>query len=603
MILDCFTTEVHYADHLLPVWNALTDHERGFWFTGGGGEALAARVKARSPHTCVIATDPPDGEYTTLVASHNDYRYTPRNRPVIYLEHGAGQTYCLAPETRVLTAALEWRPIRDVGVGDELVGFDEDRPGFTKGREWKRAHVTAATSLFQPCYRLHLADGSKVVASARHRWLTRNRDAWHWHDTERLQDVARHGGQASKLYKIMEPWDEDRSWGAGYLAAAFDGEGCLTQTAYEGKGNRLVLAFTQRQNQMLALVERELRERGFQFTKSVPREDDVVHLTVTGGTREILRFVGTIRPRRLLGNFKPLGRGAIRGNGVAVLDREYIGEQEVIGLTTSTGTFVAEGFASHNSGVTHGGYSGGEGRERVVLFLCPNERVVALNCERYPETPAVAVGSPKLDRWHATMTTGAGEKQFPRRSHKPETSGATPVCATKPVVAFSCHWDCSIVPETRTGFWEFSPALPALMERYEVLGHGHPKGLESFRGTYDTLGIEVVDDFDEVLARADCYICDNSSTMYEWCAVADRPIVSLRPSFYRREVEHGLRFWEAEPWPVCESAETLPMIVTGALMPDAPFASERSRCARAAYGNLVDGHASARAVEAIRSVT
>ena len=35
---------------------------------------------------------------------------------------------------------------------------------------------------------------------------------------------------------------------------------------------------------------------------------------------------------------------------VRILRKESIGEQPVVGLKTTTGTFIAEGFASHNSG-------------------------------------------------------------------------------------------------------------------------------------------------------------------------------------------------------------------------------------------------------------
>jgi glycosyltransferase involved in cell wall biosynthesis len=53
-----------------------------------------------------------------------------------------------------------------------------------------------------------------------------------------------------------------------------------------------------------------------------------------------------------------------------------------------------------------------------------------------------------------------------------------------------------------------------------------------------------VTDFEEVVRRADVYLIDNSSTMFE-AAAAGLPIVALEPSYYRRSVDHGLRFWDA----------------------------------------------------------
>ena len=70
-----------------------------------------------------------------------------------------------------------------------------------------------------------------------------------------------------------------------------------------------------------------------------------------------------------------------------------------------------------------------------------------------------------------------------------------------------------------------------------------PTGATSATSTA-THGIEYADDFDEVLRRADVYACDNSSTLYEFASTG-RPVVVLNAPWYRREANHGLRFWDA----------------------------------------------------------
>jgi UDP-N-acetylglucosamine:LPS N-acetylglucosamine transferase len=89
--------------------------------------------------------------------------------------------------------------------------------------------------------------------------------------------------------------------------------------------------------------------------------------------------------------------------------------------------------------------------------------------------------------------------------------------------------------------------LPDLARTYRVIGHGHPKGdwPARLQRIYRRAGInEYVPDFDEVCRRADLYVCDNSSTLFEFAATG-RPVLVLNHPDYRRHVEHGLRFWRA----------------------------------------------------------
>jgi len=64
----------------------------------------------------------------------------------------------------------------------------------------------------------------------------------------------------------------------------------------------------------------------------------------------MLRFLGQIRPERLLSKVSLPTWGLIQAaKSPALLVCESIGLCEVVGFETGTGTFIAEGFASHNS--------------------------------------------------------------------------------------------------------------------------------------------------------------------------------------------------------------------------------------------------------------
>jgi hypothetical protein len=110
----------------------------------------------------------------------------------------------------------------------------------------------------------------------------------------------------------------------------------------------------------------------------------------------------------------------------------------------------------------------------------------------------------------------------------------------------SFHWPAYVCPEAGTAVGTFGPALASLARRFHVIGHAHPKGdwPTRMKRIYRQAGIEFVPDFADVCRRADLYAVDNSSTMFEFAATG-RPVVVLNARDYRRNVNHGLRFWDA----------------------------------------------------------
>lgn len=259
--------------------------------------------------------------------------------------------YCVSPDTRVLTADLRWVEADRIRVGDQVMAFDEEVPDGER-RQWRQATVEAAETLIRPCYRLHLTDGTKLVSSAEHRWLVhRNDGTKHWRQTDRLVTPQHRKDRPSKLTKVLDTWDTARDFDAGYLAAAFDGEGHLSQRVHNhGTGKSgMSLGFSQLENAMAVEVERSARKYGFDLRKHANSSGGWNYL-IAGGRANILRFLGQIRPVRLLDKFNAAATGEFRArDSVGVEEAEFIGDQPVIGLKTTTGTFIAEGFASHNS--------------------------------------------------------------------------------------------------------------------------------------------------------------------------------------------------------------------------------------------------------------
>jgi hypothetical protein len=240
-------------------------------------------------------------------------------------------------------------------------------------------------------------------------------------------------------------------------------------------------------------------------------------------------------------------------------------------------------FFEHGAGFTynvnHPSYAGGPGRDRVILFANANDNVAELNRAAYPDARHVTVGVPKLDK---LLTI-------------PEPTGRTQV-------AFSWHWDCRVVPETRTAFPHYRGQLRTIARRgagdWAPLGHSHPRAWGTTRPFYKRHSWEIAETFEEVVAGGSVYVCDTSSTIYEFAALG-RPVVVLNAPWYRRDVEHGLRFWRDIPGIQVDHPDDLNAAILEALNHDTWAATRREITGRV-YPHL--GQAAQTAAAAILDV-
>lgn len=228
-------------------------------------------------------------------------------------------------------------------------------------------------------------------------------------------------------------------------------------------------------------------------------------------------------PRDLRGSFVGPGERPIRSTRPALVasyrdlvTARRLGHRGLVRMEHGAG----QSYAGDPRSACHPSYPGGRDHVDVGLFLVPNEQAADRWRAAYPMRRVAVVGSPRLDA-------------LPERQADPTT-----------VVAISFHWPCTVAPETRSALPYFLAALPALARRVRLLGHGHPRAMGRLAPVYRSLGIEPVEGFDEVLARADLYVADNSSTLFEFAATG-RPVVVLDAPWYRRDIRHGLRFWDA----------------------------------------------------------
>jgi hypothetical protein len=251
--------------------------------------------------------------------------------------------YCVVPQARILLADLSWVSAAGIKKGDRLIGFGEE---LTRATTFQESFVEATGRLSLPCYEL-VTDRGIVVVSEEHAWCARKHPRGHRRTP--LQWIATHdlrGGDRIKFF--CEPWEYDTSYEAGYLAGFFDGEGFVVkQTGGVGYGQKSGL--------VQKLVSKLLRSKGFDFVERF--SGGVIQGRLRTRNGQGLRFLGTIRPQRLLEKSDILwvGKRGVRRPGTpyaVVSSIREVGVQEVVSIRTSTRTMLVEGMFSHNSSLT-----------------------------------------------------------------------------------------------------------------------------------------------------------------------------------------------------------------------------------------------------------
>lgn len=267
-------------------------------------------------------------------------------RPAIYMTQG-----CLMPGHRVLTADLRWVPVEKLSVGDSLLSIAES------DSRWEMAAVTAHLPVRKECVEVALETGEKLRCTEDHPFLAYNGTVRVWTPAGKLR-------RSSRLARLLPVWNTLTTREAGYVAGFFDGEGSLDYGPGHGC---LRVSAAQRPNVMLHTVLAELERLGYAVSQSVGqyRNTDCINLTLLGGQQQTLRFLGSLRPPRLLSKFRgPSKLGRQRAvESVRVSSVTPLGSQQVVGMSTTAHTYISDGFGSHNTEY----HEGKAGREMEVL--------------------------------------------------------------------------------------------------------------------------------------------------------------------------------------------------------------------------------------------
>lgn len=286
-----------------------------------------------------------------LSSSNPNFQNQPETARYMYVPRHAGWKIieCVTPDTRILTSDLRWKPAKDISVGDELWGFDED----ANIRKIRKAVVEQAQRIEKHCYRITTTQGT-ITASQDHSFLWKNANNGRNYEWRHVKDLK----VGDALGFFIQPWLEDCSRDGGWLAGLLDGEGWVTDHATVG--------FGQNDGIVLDRALAQLEADGFTYERG-KNASGCNQITISKDSAFAgLQALGRYRPIRLL--HKALGcvegmRTWCQKSEPAIIQRiEFVNRQEVIALQTTTHTFIAEGFLSHNCD-----YSGIENRLQALF--------------------------------------------------------------------------------------------------------------------------------------------------------------------------------------------------------------------------------------------
>jgi len=168
-------------------------------------------------------------------------------------------SYCMSGDTQIAMGNGTTKVLSEIRVGDEIYGT-VFRGGY---RRLAKTSVLAHWSVVKPAYRITLEDGTQLIASADHRFLT-NRGWKYITGTEQGSETRPHLTTNNKLLGIgrftSQP-EADLEYKRGYLCGMIRGDGLLGSYTYHGRRK----AWDTVHQFRLALVDSEALQRARQY--------------------------------------------------------------------------------------------------------------------------------------------------------------------------------------------------------------------------------------------------------------------------------------------------------------------------------------------------
>jgi len=265
--------------------------------------------------------------------AQNQYFNHRTRRDVILKPRQLG--FCFDPSTRILTEKLEWCCLKDTKIGDRIIATDEF-PNPPAGRKLRIGVIEGKRIIYEESFKIIMEDGRELIATGGHRFLCKYKYKMGWKEARNLTTH-------DHIRTITKPWREGDGED-GWFGGLIDAEGSFND--HNGKG--ICLSISQELgklfDEMISYIKRN------KYTYRIDTHKNGVCSINLERISDVLRIIGQTRPKRFINQKWWEGRGIPNEPGwVCVKSIELLPKQEMIDLQTSTGTYIAEGFVSHNS--------------------------------------------------------------------------------------------------------------------------------------------------------------------------------------------------------------------------------------------------------------
>jgi len=201
---------------------------------------------------------------------------------------------CLVGETLITMSDWSQKPIMDIKIGDEVVGFTNERG--------KRSMLVKSkvTNVFDPklrhVYKYTFNSGRIVISTDNHLWW---KGANGSENTEYATIGFKYHDQKF-VRRLLTPLEKKNTRESGYLAGLYDGEGSFQKNPNQPSGT-ITICQTQHNPEVVNSMRKSLDDCGFEYTEYVSQSEGCSQkheFKLLGGWKARYKFVTEINPTR-----------------------------------------------------------------------------------------------------------------------------------------------------------------------------------------------------------------------------------------------------------------------------------------------------------------